>query len=455
MRQLLIPISEIEVPDRARLDYGDLESLKISIREHGLIQPIAVKPLETGYKLLAGGRRIRACTELGMTEIPCRVYQRSLLELDEKAIELAENLDRKDFDWKEKIKLEEKIHNLQLAIHGEKVSSQPDAAGWSLRDTARLIGKSPATVSTDLGLVRAMTLMPELAGCKTKDDAEKMLRQIQDNMIKAELASRYDPAKSTHPDDAKRASLINSYIVKDAFVGLSNISNGQIQYCDCDPDYGIGFVKRSNLELSDYQEADKKTYEDYLGTLLSECYRVMAKNSWLTLWFGIDPWAEVVYQTLLKTGFKTNRVYAIWHKLRSPHHSSQPFTNLGSAYDAFYYARKGDAVLFRQGQSNLFSYPAVPVKTHPAEKPIELMNHVISLFTLPGCSTLVPFAGSGNSLLAATNLSCPTAGFDLSENYKNDFRLKVISHPFGGYTSYGPSQSAQSMATPTLTPAGA
>ena len=444
MKQQLIKLSEIETPERYRTDYGDIESLKASIREHGLIQPIAVSITGSGFRLLAGGRRLRACTELQLDTIPARIYERDLGELDSKAIELAENVDRKDFDWKERIRLEQKIHELQVAIHGEKTSKQPDATGWSMRDTATLLGRSIGAVSGDITLAKALETIPELAACKTKDDAGKMLRLLQEQMIKSELASRFEEEKAETADEIKKRNLINCYLVKDVFDGLAGVQSGTIQYIDCDPPYGInldhrfrGFESgRVSHNPSDYHEVEKSDFPLFLETLLAECYRVMTPNSWMTLWFGVDPWADLTVELLRKVGFKVNRLYAIWHKAKPPYHSSQPHTNLASAYDAFYYCRKGDAVLFKQGQSNVFLYPQVPTKVHPTEKPIDLMTHIISIFTLPGATCLVPFLGSGNSLLAATNLGCSGAGFDLSENYKNDFKLKVLAQPFASYTSY-------------------
>jgi site-specific DNA-methyltransferase (adenine-specific) len=367
-----------------------------------------------------------------------------MLELDEKSIELAENIDRKDFDWKEKVRLEQKIHELQIALHGEKHSTSPDASGWSMRDTATLLMRSPAAVSRDIGLAKALETIPGLAECKTKDDAQKMLRNVQEGVLKAELAKRVS-AEIEQKKDLRRQNLINAYVVGDTFDGLAKIPSNTIQFIDCDPPYGINLdnrargltAQRGTFNPDDYHEVRQKDYLTFLETLAAELYRVMTPNSWMTFWFGIDPWAEPVYQILTKAGFKLNRVFAVWYKTRPPYHSSQPHTNLASAYDAFYYCRKGDAVLFKQGQGNVFNYPQVTKKVHPTEKAVDLMQAIISLFTLPGNQILVPFLGSGNTMLAAANLNCPASGFDLSENYKNDFSLKVFAQPFGQYTSYG------------------
>lgn len=80
----------------SREDWGeDFEDFKASIVEFGVIQPILVRPTDSGYQLIAGKRRHRAASGAGLDAIPCHV-----LPLDDpEAIEHAiiENLKRKDF----------------------------------------------------------------------------------------------------------------------------------------------------------------------------------------------------------------------------------------------------------------------------------------------------------------------------------------------------------------------
>ena len=62
-----IPIHDVIIGERARKDLGDLTDLKRSIDDVGLLQPIVLAP---DNHLLCGARRLQACTELGMTNIP-------------------------------------------------------------------------------------------------------------------------------------------------------------------------------------------------------------------------------------------------------------------------------------------------------------------------------------------------------------------------------------------------
>ena len=95
-----LPLREIEPdPDQPRktFDHDTLGELAASIAEHGLLQPIAVRPHGMGrYLIVAGERRWRASRMAGLTEVPVIVKDVT----DEQAMELAlvENLQREDLD---------------------------------------------------------------------------------------------------------------------------------------------------------------------------------------------------------------------------------------------------------------------------------------------------------------------------------------------------------------------
>lgn len=95
-----LPLREVE-PDPAQprktFEEGALYELAASISEHGLLQPIAVRPRAAGgYTIIAGERRWRAARMAGLTEVPVVIKDVT----DEQAMELAlvENLQREDLD---------------------------------------------------------------------------------------------------------------------------------------------------------------------------------------------------------------------------------------------------------------------------------------------------------------------------------------------------------------------
>jgi site-specific DNA-methyltransferase (adenine-specific) len=107
--------------------------------------------------------------------------------------------------------------------------------------------------------------------------------------------------------------------------------------------------------------------------------------------------------------------------------SMSPETRLANAYEMFFYAWKGTPVLNRMGRSNIFNTPPVPAqqKTHPTERPIELMKELYDTFAFPGSRILIPFLGSGNGILAAHELKMEALGFELSKGYRDSFLVKL------------------------------
>jgi ParB/RepB/Spo0J family partition protein len=437
MNLKIVDISTITEDDRARKEYGNLEELKLSLTQHGLIQPIAVEamPNET-YRLLAGGRRLRAVKELGWETIGANVYDIGLTELKKKSIELAENLDRLDLSWHEKVLLQREIHEMQQLIHGKKVAyNDPEAVGWDQKATAEMLHKSPASLSMDMKLAEALDSIPELRECKTKDEASKMFRQIQERMIREELSKR-----SLVDSLAKQKQLIDSYIIGDFFANSKSIPTGSIHLCEVDPPFAIGLKdhKENQNDIKDYEEWAKETYLAKMAQVISECSRVLSDSGWLILWFAQD-WGEALHKLLQLNDFRVPRTNAIWTKPGVVGSTSRPEWILGSAYETFFYAGKANANIIKQGRHNVFSFPPIPPnnKVHPTERPIEMITDVIKTFTLENSRILVPFLGSGNTLLAAANLGMSAFGYDTGTTFKEDFILKVISEEDGFYNSYG------------------
>ena len=95
-----LPLSQIETcasQPRKRFDEEALADLADSIREHGIIQPITVRKLASGYyQIIAGERRWRAARMAGLSEVPVVIIEAD----DRKAMELAmiENLQREDLN---------------------------------------------------------------------------------------------------------------------------------------------------------------------------------------------------------------------------------------------------------------------------------------------------------------------------------------------------------------------
>ena len=141
-----LPISRVEPREeqpRVNFDEASLGELAESIREYGMIQPITVRRLASGYyQIIAGERRWRAARMAGLKEVPVRV-----IEADERlATELAlvENLQRED---------------LSPIEEAQGYKTLMEVYGMTQDEAAKRVGKSRPTVTNAL---RLLSLAPEV-----------------------------------------------------------------------------------------------------------------------------------------------------------------------------------------------------------------------------------------------------------------------------------------------------
>ena len=179
-----LPLREIEPdPGQPRKTFDDetLAELSASIAEHGLLQPIAVRPRASGgYLIVAGERRWRASRMAGLTEVPVIVKDVT----DEQAMELAlvENLQREDLD-----PVEEAAGIRELM----------DRCGLTQEQAARKLGKSRSALANSLRLLSLPETVLELLksgfitighakvnlGLPTPELQEEAAQMIADNQL--------------------------------------------------------------------------------------------------------------------------------------------------------------------------------------------------------------------------------------------------------------------------------
>jgi ParB family transcriptional regulator, chromosome partitioning protein len=120
-----------------REDVGPIDDLLLSIREKGVLEPIVVRPIQEGFEVVAGNRRLEACRRLGIRKVPCHI-----VGLDDKQayeISLIENLQRR---------------NLNPIEEARAFKKYVDEYGYgSLSELARRIGKSEPYVSKRISLL--------------------------------------------------------------------------------------------------------------------------------------------------------------------------------------------------------------------------------------------------------------------------------------------------------------
>ena len=183
---LYLPISQVEScagQPRKQFDPDALADLADSIREHGIIQPLTVRKLQSGYyQIIAGERRWRAARMAGLDQVPAIVVEAD----DRKAMELAmiENLQREDLN-----PMEEAEGYRQLM----------EQYNLTQEETAQRVGKSRSAVANAL---RLLNLCPSVRamvedGRLTSGHARTILplspalqKKAADAVLKSDLSVR-------------------------------------------------------------------------------------------------------------------------------------------------------------------------------------------------------------------------------------------------------------------------
>lgn len=176
---------------REVFDEKALKELAVSIREHGVIQPIIVRKIGTKYEIIAGERRYKASTMAGMTKIPAII--RNLDDKESSKVALIENLQRKDLTPIEEARTYQKILDID---------------NMTQEELAKSMGKSQSAVSNKL---RLLTLS----------------NKIQDALLNEKISERHARSLLNVSDEKERDRLTDLIIEKRLSVkDLENVIKG-------------------------------------------------------------------------------------------------------------------------------------------------------------------------------------------------------------------------------------
>jgi len=155
----MIRPSQFSIRDKFQRNDCDFETLVNSIREHGLLQPILIRPLEHGFEIVAGHRRFQACRTLRWRFITAKI--RELSDKQTYEIQLTENIQRKSMD-----PIEEAEAFRRYVID----------FGWGgVSELAKKIGKSEEYVSHHMQLLK----LPEEIRNRIANNSLKVSQAIE------------------------------------------------------------------------------------------------------------------------------------------------------------------------------------------------------------------------------------------------------------------------------------
>ncbi|MDE6123641.1 MAG: ParB/RepB/Spo0J family partition protein [Eubacterium sp.] len=253
-----LPISEI-IPNkeqpRKTFDEDALAELAESIKQHGVLQPLLVRPLPSGgYQLVAGERRWRASRMAKLREVP--VVVKELTDTETMEIAIIENLQREDLN-----PIEE-AEGLQALI---------DKCGFTQEEVAASVGKSRSAIANSLRLlrlpqeVRDMTREGSISAGHARAllslDNEAMIYEAAQNIVNNNLSVR-DIERLVKIQDKNAVVSQKRYKRRDSFYDEVELTLSEVLGRKVKVYNGKG---KGTLEIEFYSQEDLKNIANKLG----------------------------------------------------------------------------------------------------------------------------------------------------------------------------------------------
>ncbi|WP_414589680.1 ParB/RepB/Spo0J family partition protein [Scytonema sp. PCC 10023] len=218
-----VPIDKIRLPLKQPRRYFDpekLDQLVQSVKEHGILEPVLVRPLHDGeYELIAGERRLRAAREAGLVEIP--IVSRDFDDKQALQVALMENLQREDLNPVEETEAVLELLALSLEIENQEVVSilhqnfNAKQRGLELNQNVLIQVDKIESVLLGIGRFNAGTFRSSrLPLLNLPDDILSALRRGEISYTKAQAIARVK-------DEQQRLELLNKAIAEN--LALSEI----------------------------------------------------------------------------------------------------------------------------------------------------------------------------------------------------------------------------------------
>ena len=203
----LIALDQIRPsPEQMRRHFpaDSLRELADSIREHGVLQPVLVRPLADGYELIAGERRWRAARQAGLERIPALVRE-AAADDESLLLGLVENLQREDLDPIEEARGIQRLID-QFGLTQEEAATRLGRGRVSVNQALVLLRACPAVASATASAAISAAHARALISLPTPEDQERGLRVVLARRLNVRQtenwARSYRPAPQRTPRSA-------------------------------------------------------------------------------------------------------------------------------------------------------------------------------------------------------------------------------------------------------------
>lgn len=416
---------------RKEVPKSHVQALKESILKSVLLHAPVVQPSAGRYVLVAGECRTAALdsiaadgksfwynlTEFPPGRMPVVFVDEALSELSRGELELAENINRAELPWQDRVQALAFLHSL-------RVGADPS---HSIRDTAQEImglqakdGNPTGAAASEDGIRRNITRAtvlaqhlsnPAIAKARNATEAFNLVVLQQQKAFEAELIKRGQKKVTTV--EVRHGSLLEI---------LPRLDSGLFDLICTDPPYGIdvnsaGFRSRT-VHHHNYEDSPDDA-RALLSCILTEGFRVCKPRANLFIFCDIDffGWLK---EAAARAGWDPFRTPITWQKSDSEGMAPWGREGFRRTTEWIFFARKGQRGLIHSPIDVLrHNRVGRADREYGPEKPVPLLSQLLSAASLPGDFVLDPCCGSGSTLVAARSLNMRALGIEKDESAFN------------------------------------
>lgn len=457
---ILVDVNHIDVTNRSRMNYGNLQEFFDGICASGyLIHPPTVSTIATGgYRLIAGGRRVAAMKLGGLTHIP--VISLSELSLS-KIVELEgeENFKRLDMDWKERVMIIARAHELK------QLEATADGKSWGTRETGALMGVSNASVSHayqmrsyivsgDSEICNAPTLGAayEILLKRRENEAIRLTAGFTSASVTVvgtgfvgniDLDKMFDDvdtdlAGETSDEEATTISLDSLiddkpqiletqifplsqlFFLGDCLEIMPKLNPESVDHVITDIPYGIELDNMDCIKNLDTVVATHEVDQNVSMMLpfLENAYRLIKPGGFCCFWYDLDH-HEKLHAWAKQVGFKAQNWPLVWHKLH-PCRNNAATKNYTKNVEFAMVLRKGNASLNKPQASSVIAGDGSSERKlydNPFAKPAIVWRFLYEAVAYKGQIVFDPYCGQMSSIRAAIDLGLTPMGCEIDGDH--------------------------------------
>lgn len=419
---VLIEDITINRPERQRKELKDLEQLAKSIQVNGLINPPVVTP---DLVLIAGERRVTACRDhLGYTHITVGIRDSEPTAAQRK-VELAENVERLELEWKDRCFAVREFHEL----------AQQDDPEWSMEDSAKALNMGSSSVSRHINLAKELDAgTPLICGAPQFSVALNILERMRERKAQAETDKLRSMIGSPKPQPVDPLADLDISLPEEMepetpvgvsappfrcsdFLKFSQTYRGTpFNFLHCDFPYGVNADKHRKGKANVFggYEDTADVYWELIDALGNAMDTLVSEHAHMMFWFSMDYYAETV-EKLTAYGWTVNPFPLIWFKSDNSGILPDPKRGPRRNYETALLCTRGDRKII-QAVSNVAAAP-ITKNIHMSEKPMDMLQHFFRMFVDETTNMLDPTMGSGNAVVLAEYLGANARGLEKDKEF--------------------------------------